>query len=269
VKSKSDTSLPDGAAAPVGLRERGKQRRRNWIKEAARAVFYERGYEAATTREIAERAEVSLGTLFAYAPTKAELLLMIVNDDLATERGNDFEDATPDASLMESLMVFGLKNFTYWAKHPDLAREARREITGVLMMGKSAGPEAIRFAANKQRLQAGLAGLVERKRKAGSIKTTADIKVIVDMWWCIYNQQLHTWLASEKPSVSVGMQEIHGLYLLMMEAFMVQEWEKEVPGSILAPPRKSPTAKAAKASPATTVPKPAARKPRNPAKSKS
>lgn len=247
MKSKSDTQPIDGAAAPVGLRERGKQRRRNWIKEAARAVFYERGYEAATTREIAERAEVSLGTLFAYAPTKAELLLMIVNDDLATERGNDFEDASPDVSLMESLMVFGQRNFTYWAKHPDVARQARREITGVLMMGKPAGPEAIRFAANKQRLQAGLASLVERKRKAGSIKTTAEIKVIVDMWWCIYNQQLHTWLADEKPSVRKGMQEIHQLYLLMMESLQVEEWEKELPGNILAARGKSAAPKVPKA----------------------
>jgi AcrR family transcriptional regulator len=232
--------LIDEVPARTGLRERGKQRRRSWIKEAARAVFYERGYEAATTREIAERAEVSLGTLFAYAPTKAELLLMIVNDDLASERGNDFEDSPTEVPLMETLMRFSLRNFTYWAKHPDVARQARREITGVLMMGKPAGPEAIRFAANKQRLQAGMAALVERKRKAGSIKTTADIKVIAEMWWCIYNQQIHTWLANEKPSVRTGMQEIHRLYLLMMEAFMVDDWEKDVPSSLLAAPRKKP-----------------------------
>lgn len=252
MKPKSEIPLIDGAAAPVGLRERGKQRRRNWIKEAARAVFYERGYEAATTREIAERAEVSLGTLFAYAPTKAELLLMIVNDDLATERGSDFEDATPDVSLMESLMVYGLRNFTYWAKHPDVARQARREIAGVLMMGKPGGPEAIRFAANKERLQAGLGALIERKRKAGSIQTSADIQVIVDMWWCVYNQQMHTWLADEKPSVRKGMQEIHQLYLLMMECLRVQEWEKELPASLLATPRKRVPAKATKPSKPST-----------------
>lgn len=254
MKSKNDTPPIDGTPAPIGLRERSKLRRRNWIKEAARAVFYERGYEAATTREIAERAEVSLGTLFAYAPTKAELLLMIVNDDLATERGSDFKEGQTEVPLMEILMNFSLKNFTYWAKHPDVARQARREITGVLMMGKPAGPEAIRFAANKQRLQAGLAELVERKREAGSIRTKADIKVIIDMWWCIYNQQVHTWLADEKPSVRKGMQEIHSLYLLMMESLVAEDWEKQAPASMLAAPRKSPVVKAAKAA------KPAARK---------
>lgn len=241
MNAKSDTPPTEGVSPPIGLRERGKLRRRNWIKEAARAVFYERGYEAATTREIAERAEVSLGTLFAYAPTKAELLLMIVNDDLEAQRGNDFHEASIEAPLMETLMNFSLKNFTYWAKHPEVARQARREITGVLMMGKPAGPEAIRFAANKQRLQAGLAELVERKRETGSIRTKADIDVIASMWWCVYNQQMHTWLANEKPSVRGGMQELHRLYLLMLDALMVEAWEKEVPASLLAAPRAAAT----------------------------
>lgn len=238
VNSKRDTPLLDGVAVPAGLRERAKLRRRHLIKEAARAVFYERGYESATTREIAQRAEVSLGTLFAYAPTKAELLLMIVNDDLAEQRVHNFEQAPTEEPLMQALLGFNLKNFTYWARHPDVARQARREISSVLTMGKPAGAEAIRFAANKQRLQAGLGDLVERKRKAGSIKTSAEIKVIVDMWWCISNQQIHTWLADEKPSVLKGMREIHRLYLLMLDGLQAESWEKEVPRSILAPPRK-------------------------------
>ena len=66
----------------VGLRERQKTERRRRIEAAAREVFREKGYDAATTREIAARAEVSIGTLFAYAADKRELLTMVYRDEL-------------------------------------------------------------------------------------------------------------------------------------------------------------------------------------------
>ena len=66
----------------AGLRERQKTERRRRIEAAARAVFREKGYEAATTREIAARAEVSIGTLFAYAADKRDLLAMVYRDEL-------------------------------------------------------------------------------------------------------------------------------------------------------------------------------------------
>ncbi|WP_256735273.1 helix-turn-helix domain-containing protein, partial [Variovorax sp. dw_954] len=75
-KPKSDP-LP-----PVGLRARSKVDKRRRIMEAARAVFIEHGYDAATTREIAQRAEVSTGTVFVYARDKRDLLLQVVNDEL-------------------------------------------------------------------------------------------------------------------------------------------------------------------------------------------
>ena len=66
---------------PLGRRERGKLEKRRRIREATREVFRRKGYEAATTREIAARADVAIGTLFAYASDKRELLMMVINDD--------------------------------------------------------------------------------------------------------------------------------------------------------------------------------------------
>src|ERR1700744_6030140 len=78
--------IPEGrefeAATPSTLRERNKTARRNSVMAAARAVFSERGYENATTREIALRAGVAVGTVFVYARDKRDLLMTIVNDDL-------------------------------------------------------------------------------------------------------------------------------------------------------------------------------------------
>lgn len=54
--------------------------RRDDILEAAAAVFVERGFDAATTREIGERAGVLSGSLYHHFETKEEMLFELVRD---------------------------------------------------------------------------------------------------------------------------------------------------------------------------------------------
>jgi AcrR family transcriptional regulator len=58
----------------TGLRERKKQRTRETISRVALELFVERGYHATTLAEIAEAAEVSTRTIFAYYPSKEDIL---------------------------------------------------------------------------------------------------------------------------------------------------------------------------------------------------
>ena len=74
--------------APKQLRSRRTVAR---ILHAAARVFAEDGFEAATTNRVAERAEVSVGSLYQFFPNKAALLLALrhgwmqrVHDHLGT-----------------------------------------------------------------------------------------------------------------------------------------------------------------------------------------
>jgi AcrR family transcriptional regulator len=57
-----------------GLRERKKQQTRESIAAAAHRLFVERGYQATTLPDIAEAANVSTRTIFAYFPSKEDIL---------------------------------------------------------------------------------------------------------------------------------------------------------------------------------------------------
>lgn len=69
--------------APVGRRERNKQVKLERITAAARELFAEHGVDDVTTQQIAEKADIGAGTLFLYAKTKGELLLLVQNSGYA------------------------------------------------------------------------------------------------------------------------------------------------------------------------------------------
>jgi AcrR family transcriptional regulator len=60
------------------LRERQKLETRAKVVEAARELFKEKGYELATIRDIAKRAQVAPGSVFTTFESKAELLQAII-----------------------------------------------------------------------------------------------------------------------------------------------------------------------------------------------
>jgi AcrR family transcriptional regulator len=62
----------------TGLRERQKAGRRRDILDAAAALFKRDGFAAAGIEQIAERAELSAGTVYNYFPSKGDLLLALV-----------------------------------------------------------------------------------------------------------------------------------------------------------------------------------------------
>lgn len=63
---------------PTGLRERKKRRTEASIVEAAFGLFNERGFEAATIAEVAERAEAAVGTLYNYFESKSHILVAVL-----------------------------------------------------------------------------------------------------------------------------------------------------------------------------------------------
>ena len=85
------------ASRPVGRRERNKQEKLDRITAAASELFAEHGVDEVTTQQIADKADIGTGTLFLYAKTKGELLLLVQNANYAEalERGRADAESIP------------------------------------------------------------------------------------------------------------------------------------------------------------------------------
>ena len=92
-------------APGTSLRERKKTAKQERILEAATRIFAEKGYEAATTAEIAEAADVGVGTLFRYAGSKAELLVAVMNNRFAEGIEAGLSGAAEGQTTAESIVT--------------------------------------------------------------------------------------------------------------------------------------------------------------------
>jgi len=88
------------AIEPVGKRERAKAANREAILKAARRVFAQLGYEAATVRDIIRGTALASGTFYNYFRSKEEVFEALADDGArrfrpilraARERAKDFE----------------------------------------------------------------------------------------------------------------------------------------------------------------------------------
>ena len=95
------------SAAPqrVGRRERNKQEKLDRITAAARQLFAEHGVDEVTTQQIADKADIGTGTLFLYAKTKGELLLLVQNSTYADALGRGTADAENIPDVLDAVMA--------------------------------------------------------------------------------------------------------------------------------------------------------------------
>ena len=101
-------------------REREKEERRQSILQAAREVFFENGFHQATVEAVAERAEVSKGTVYLYFESKETILALLLLDGLR-ELVNELEEAYAageDIPADERLRRLGQAYFQFFQREP-------------------------------------------------------------------------------------------------------------------------------------------------------
>ncbi len=98
-----ETESPEEALIAKGTRARSKAQNRRKILASATDLFRERGYEAATLRDIARGANLSTGALFANFNDKNEIFFTIIEQEVHRIIAGMNDSVDLDAHLLERL----------------------------------------------------------------------------------------------------------------------------------------------------------------------
>lgn len=122
-----ENTIGKNAAAP-SRRERNKLEKRARIVAAARDLFERNGFVETTTQQIAAAADIGSGTLFLYADSKEDLLVMVFHDEMLETVQRIFAEPPAGETMTERLMAAFNQMADYHARDPELARLLLKEL---------------------------------------------------------------------------------------------------------------------------------------------
>jgi AcrR family transcriptional regulator len=183
-----------------GRRELNKEDKLRRIKSAARSLFVKNGYDDASTREIAKRADVALGTLFSYAANKRDLLFLVVNDELDEVARRAAASVRHELSLTENLVSALSHVYEFFGREPRLSRLILRE-----MQFYETGSQARRFGKTRERmlyLVTESVRIAQSKKEISRKESPETIGVVI---FSIFQMDVRRWLSGKKISLPDGI----------------------------------------------------------------
>jgi AcrR family transcriptional regulator len=198
-----DLKVSEDAPSEIGLREQNKIEKRLRIKAAARDLFLKHGYDDATLREIARRAQVGLGTLFHYARDKRDLIFLIFNDELAAVTTEALAAPQPNQPLLEQLLAVFATHYYFFSRDPDLSRLLLREL-----IFYSKGTQAAAFLETRGRLLAGIEAIVGNAQSDGRLGCGKGASFIARNVFFVFSGHIRWWIAQPDPHPFAGLSDL-------------------------------------------------------------
>jgi AcrR family transcriptional regulator len=223
-KSAAEAETPE--APSEGRRERKKRRTLERIIRAARSLFERKGFEATTTQEIAERADIGTGTLFNYAKTKEELLLMVFRDDMMPLVEDAFATAPKRAPLLDQIVHYFDCFIAYHRRDIKIAKVLIRELSSVHSPEqREKNREFVRFLVGR------IADLVRAAQARGELRPDVPPLTLAHNLFAVYYRLLQNWLG-EYITLDRYERRIRQALELQLRGFLIE-------GTEAAPPRKT------------------------------
>lgn len=187
----------------LGQREKNKIDKLRRIKEAAKELFLSKGFDDTTTREIAIRAEVGIGTVFIYADNKRDLVFLVANDELAETTDKAEASIRDNASCLQNLLTVFRHHYEFFGRQPQLSRLMLREMTFY-----DTGRQADRFQETRERVIRLVGNIIKRAVDHGTINPSEDASFVGWVAFSIYATELRQWLMTKNPDVEKGIAQL-------------------------------------------------------------
>ena len=172
---------PQDRDLPTSLRAQSKLKTRRRVLDAARQLFMERGYEAATIRDIASHAGLSTGAVFASFVDKTDLFNAVMAEDFQRQVEHLREAAKPEAKVEDAVLsVFDAGYRFHGAQLPLL--QAAISLSWSHGLGGEFGDRPSFGLAMDA-----LAAILARGVETGELKASPDqIRLAAEVLWDAY-----------------------------------------------------------------------------------
>ncbi|AEI96291.1 MULTISPECIES: TetR/AcrR family transcriptional regulator [Roseobacter] len=156
----------------AGLREKQKADRERRILQAAVTKFRADGYRAVRIEDLAEMAEVSVGTVYNYYQTKGDILMATVTMEVeeVLEAGLAIL-ADPPEAVGDALLALIFSYYDHSLKY--LSKEMWRSAMALAIEAPGT-PNGRRYFEMDQRLAAQMSDLVAELQNRGSVRRDID-----------------------------------------------------------------------------------------------
>ena len=190
------------STAVVRGREAKKQDKRHRIQVAAAELFRSQGWEATTTRAIAERAGIATGTLFLYVRDKDEALALVYGDDVDAALVAATKSRPAKTRFVSGLVHRFRGLYELYARHPDLALRFVRRIPTFEDAEKAAHDER-----NKRLLDV-IRDELTRAVRLGELRSDLDVELAARTLFAVIRVLVFGWLAAPPVSIETGVREL-------------------------------------------------------------
>jgi len=162
-------------------RSREKAFRKKVILKAAKQLFFKKGFSAATMEQIAEKAELSKGTLYLYFKSKEELYVSLLIDGLDL-LGEAFKEAVKDVTgWEEKVRRIGWAYYDYSRQYTQYFHINFKFQNGEITAGISDALFEKCYQSGISCLTA-LALAVEEGMEQGAIERSDPLAISITLW---------------------------------------------------------------------------------------
>jgi AcrR family transcriptional regulator len=197
--------------AKSGRRELNKRDKLARIRNAAQALFIEKGFEETTTREIALRAGVAIGTLFLYASDKRDLLLLLFDEELNKLSDRAVAKARRNTPFIEQLLAVFRVFLTYFSETPPLSRYMMQQVT---FMGSGVGN---RIQAGLERTHQLLAKVIAQAQADDLVSQDVAPLAAAELIFLIYRMEIRRCLANDPPIIEDAIAALRRDFTILFE----------------------------------------------------
>jgi AcrR family transcriptional regulator len=192
-----------------GRRARRKTQTLRRIEEVGWTLFTTRGYEATSTREIAEAADIAAGTLFNYFPEKRSLLIHLMQRQIDEAASRAFKAMSPSTLEQELTHVFGALIQCY-------AQERRLSRVFIKELLFTDGERRTKSAAWTFGLVKRIADVVRNAQRRGELDPSIEPMEAAQQIFSAHYFGLVTWLGGTIPSRAAQEEQFRASLRLLL-----------------------------------------------------